>query len=210
MAIERQDVWRTTLDERFPRLLNVLAVCIGLGLAFQVGHFLEHAVQFLVWLGGKSQWVIDNICGRDTPFMSTPVFTMVADSGAYLFPNAPRDRQLMMGMEILHLIGNSIFLATIAGVLWFVPTKWARYALYIEGFHLLEHLALTLTAYYLGKPIGLSTAFGYAGSLWGKELAVGYRVTWHFVMNLLPLPFVMVALMQHWSAGEGTVQRART
>jgi len=27
-----------------------------------------------------------------------------------------------------------------------------------------------------------------------------WRVSWHFVMNLLPLPFVMTALMQHWSA----------
>jgi hypothetical protein len=29
-----------------------------------------------------------------------------------------------------------------------------------------------------------------------REFAVGYRVTWHFAMNLLPMPFAMIGLMQ--------------
>jgi hypothetical protein len=38
---------------------------------------------------------------------------------------------------------------------------------------------------------------------------VGWRVTFHFVMNLLPMPFVMIALMQQWSAAHafGTTSR---
>jgi len=178
---------------------NLLAIAVGLGLAFQVGHFAEHAVQFGVWLFGKSQWVVSTFCGRDAPYMSRPVTEMVSLMGSYLFPNDNPARQMMMGMEVLHLIGNSIFLLTIAGVLCFIPTKLVRYAFYIEGFHLCEHLALTVTAYYVGKPIGISTLFGQSTTLWGKEAAVGYRVTWHFLMNLLPMPLVMIAMMQHWS-----------
>jgi hypothetical protein len=58
---------------------------------------------------------------------------------------------------------------------------------------------LTFTAIYVGKPIGVSTLFGYAPEF-GREFAVGYRVTWHFVLNLLPMPFCMVALMERWRA----------
>jgi hypothetical protein len=189
---------QATSDLRLLEPANVLAVLVGLGMAFQVGHFVEHGTQFAVWLFGKSQWVISVFCGRDTPFMSGPVTEFVRLTGASLFPDASVARQMMMGVEILHLIGNTIFLLSIAGTYYFIPTKWVRWAFTIEGLHLCEHVALTLTAYYFGKPIGVSTAFGHAFSWWGTELAVGYRVSWHFVMNLLPLPFVMVAMMQHW------------
>jgi hypothetical protein len=186
------------------QLDNLLKILVGMGLAFQLGHFAEHAVQFAVWSAGKSQWVVATFCGRDTPYMSRPVTAMVELVGAYLFPKADLARQMMVGTEILHLIGNCMFLATIAGVFYFIPTKLVRYALYIEGAHLCEHISLTLSAYYVGKPIGLSTLFGQASALWGQELAVGWRVSWHFVMNLLPLPFVMIAMMRHFAPREGS------
>jgi hypothetical protein len=182
---------------------NLLAIFVALGLAFQVGHFIEHAVQFGVWLSGKYQWIASSFCGRGTPYMSPLVTEMVRFMGAFLFPEATVARQMMMGMEILHLIGNSIFLATIAGVYYFIPSTCVRYAFFIEGAHLCEHLALTLSAYYLGKPIGLSTLFGQAPLWLESEAAVGWRVSWHFAMNLLPMPFVMIAMMRHWSASDG-------
>src|SRR5688572_24900825 len=95
---------------------NILAVMVVFGLIFQIGHFIEHVVQFIVWFSGKYQWVVSNFCGRDTPFMSAPATEMVRLMGEYLFPEADVARQMMMGIEILHLIGNSIFLATIVGV----------------------------------------------------------------------------------------------
>jgi hypothetical protein len=72
-----------------------------------------------------------------------------------------------------------------------------RWAFCIEGLHLCEHVLLTVTAIFVGKPIGVSTLFGYAPDL-GREFAVGYRVSWHFALNLLPMPFCMIALLDKW------------
>jgi hypothetical protein len=191
MAIEH------TVDAPAPgRMLDlatVLAAVAGLGLAFQVGHFAEHAIQFGVWILGD----LSNICGRDTPWMSPWVTEMVRQAGLILLPSADAPRQMMLGMEVLHLIGNSIFLTSLGCLYYCVRSRWIRWAILIEGFHLYEHLMLTLTAYFVGKPIGLSTLFGGAGIVGSREFAVGYRVTWHFAMNLLPMPFAMIGLMEH-------------
>ena len=192
------------------KLDDALMLAVGLGLAFQVGHFLEHGIQFAVWVLGSDQWLSSSICGRDSPFMSWPVTELVRFVGVYLFPDATVARQMMMGMEILHLIGNTIFLTTIAGVYYFIPSRWVRYAFYIEGAHLCEHLSLTLSAYFVGVPIGVSTLFGHAPAWLGKSGAVGYRVTFHFLINLLPMPFVMMAIMQHPSRHEELDLAAQT
>ena len=168
-----------------------IAILAGAGLAFQVGHFAEHAIQFGIWVLGD----LSNICGRDTPWMSPWVTEMVRLAGQFVFPRADAAQRMKLGMEVLHLVGNTIFLTSLVCLYHCLPSKWVRYAVYIEGFHLCEHLALTATAHYVGTPMGISTLFGYAGSLGGREFAVGYRVTWHFVMNLLPMPFAMYALM---------------
>lgn len=172
---------------------GVLSVLATLALAFQVGHFFEHAVQFAVWIVGD--W--SNICGRDTPWMSPWVHNLVDQTGLLLFPSVERARRLMLGMEVLHLIGNGIFLTGLACLLYCVPSKWVRWALYIETFHLYEHIMLTATALFVGKPIGMSTLFGAASVIGEKEFAVGCRVAWHFLMNLLPMPFAMVGLTEY-------------
>ena len=174
-------------------LATVLAAVAGLGMAFQVGHFAEHAFQFGVWILGD----LSNICGRDTPWMSPWVTEMVRWVGVMLFPTSDAPRQMMMGMEVLHLIGNSIFLTSLGCLYYCVRSKWIRWAFCIEGFHLYEHVMLTLSAYFLGKPFGMSTLFGGAGIIGSREFAVGYRVSWHFAMNLLPMPFAMIGLMEH-------------
>jgi hypothetical protein len=174
-------------------LATVLAAVAGVGLAFQVGHFAEHAIQFAVWVLGD----FSNICGRDTPWMSPWVTEMVRQAGTIIFPAAEASRQMMMGMEVLHLVGNTIFLISLGCLYYCARSKWIRWGLYIETFHLYEHLMLTLTAYFVGKPIGLSTLFGGSGIIGSREFAVGYRVTWHFAMNLLPMPFAMIGLVEH-------------
>lgn len=181
-----------------------LGVVAGLGLAFQIGHFAEHAVQFGVWFGGAHDWVAATFCGRGTPYMSRPVTEAVTLAGTYLFPDAAPPRQMMLAMELLHLVGNAVFLATIGAVCALTRSKWSRYAFYIEAAHLCEHLSLTLTAFYVGVPIGVSTLFGRARALLGSDGAVGWRVSWHFFMNLLPMPLTMVALMMSWPDLTGT------
>ncbi|WP_454646329.1 DUF6008 family protein [Bradyrhizobium liaoningense] len=118
----------------------------------------------------------------------------IDDADGALEPGAG---QSVAQLAILHLIGNSIFLISLGCLYYCVRSKWIRWAAYIEGFHLYEHLMLTVTAYFLGKPVGLSTLFGGAGMIGSREFAVGYRVSWHFAMNLLPMPFAMIGLMEH-------------
>lgn len=179
--------------DTWPRLAFAVASVATLGLIFQVGHFFEHAAQFTIWVLGD----LSNICGRDTPWMSPWVTEIVRNAGVYLVPTAAAPRRMMVGMEVLHLIGNSIFLVAIGCMYHAVRSKWVRWAFIIEGLHLCEHIMLTVTAIYVGKPLGVSTLFGYAPEF-GREAAVGYRVTWHFVLNLLPMPLCMIALLDKW------------
>ncbi|MGO4404785.1 DUF6008 family protein [Bosea sp. RAF48] len=181
-------------DRQTLNLAVLLGTIAALGLLFQVGHFAEHAFQFAVWVLGD----LSNICGRDTPWMSPWVTELVSQTGLLLFPTADEARRMMLGMELLHLVGNSIFLVGIASLYYCVRSKWIRWAFYIEAFHLYEHIMLTATAFFIGKPIGLSTLFGGVNALGNREFAVGCRVTWHFAMNLLPMPFAMIGLMKHW------------
>ena len=172
-----------------------LAIVSVLGLLFQVGHFFEHAFQFFVWcLGDLSQ-----ICGRDTPWLSGWANELIRQIGSIVAPSADLPRRSMLGLEVLHLIGNGIFLVTLASLYYVTRSKWVRWGFYIEAFHLYEHVMLTATAFFIGKPIGLSTLFG-GSALGGREFAVGTRVSWHFVMNLLPMPFAMMGIMEYWDS----------
>ena len=171
----------------------VLWSITALGLLFQVGHFFEHAFQWVVWLLGDAS----QICGRDTAWVSGWVRDLIDEIGFMVAPTAGDLRQWMLGLEVLHLIGNGVFLATLGLLYYLTRNQWVRWALYIETFHLYEHIMLTSTAFFVGKPIGLSTLFG-AASLGSTEFAVGVRITWHFLMNLLPMPFAMMGLMEYW------------
>ncbi len=171
-----------------------LTVIATLALAFQVGHFFEHFAQFAIWVLGD----LSEICGRNTPWMSAWATDMVDSLGAFFAPSAPRARQSMLGLETLHTVGNSIFLVGIGSCYLLTKNKYVRYAFIIEGLHLCEHIMLTGSAFYVGRPIGLSTLFGEAINLLpSKEWVVGYRVSWHFVMNLFPMPLVMLGIMDY-------------
>jgi hypothetical protein len=179
---------------RWPNLVMLLAPVAALGLLFQIGHSAEHAFQFAVWVLGD----LSNICGRDTPWMSQWANELVRQIGLIFFPTSEASLRMTLSMEVLHLIGNSIFLTGLLCLYYCIRSKWVRWALYIETFHLYEHISLTATACFIGKPIGMSTLFGGAGLIGGPEFAVGCRVTWHFLMNLLPMPFAMIGLMEYW------------
>ncbi|ASP73862.1 hypothetical protein CDO28_20150 (plasmid) [Sinorhizobium meliloti] len=174
-------------------LVSAAGMAAVLALLFQVGHFAEHALQFAIWLAGD----LSNICGRDTPWMSPWAILMVKKLGLLVAPVAPPERQMMLGMEVLHLVGNSIFLAGLICLHICIPSKRVRWAVFIESFHLYEHVMLTATAFFLGKPIGMSTLFGATSLIESREFAVGFRVSWHFAMNLLPMPLAMMGVMEY-------------
>jgi hypothetical protein len=199
----------TAIERDFPRNTGVmqpthlLAIIATLGVLFQIGHFAEHAVQFGMWGAGY----------RSVPWMSPVATELTRILGGFFLPMpeicADRDafmaRQMMMGMEILHLIGNGIFLVTIASLYYFIPVKWVRWAFYVQAFHLYEHIMLTLTVLFVGTPIGLSTLFGGNTFVWSKEGVVGYRVFWHFAMNLAPSSLIMFAFRQKWQRNTNSV-----
>jgi hypothetical protein len=169
--------------------ISFVGIAVLLGIAFQIGHFFEHLFQFGMWLFSE----------RSVAWMSPPVMAMVHWIGASMYPAAEMKRQMGVGMEVLHLIGNGIFLATIAGLYYgnFMRNRLVKWALVIEGLHLLEHVMLTLSIIYVGKPLGVSTLFGNNIAWFGQEWGVGYRVAWHFLMNLVPTILVMKAVMQY-------------
>ena len=129
-----QDHMALSVDGADSRVLLWLGSVAALGLLFQIGHFAEHAIQFTVWLLGD----LSNICGRDTPWMSLWATELVRNIGLWLFPTAGAGRRMMLGMETLHLIGNSIFLTSLACLYYCVRSKWVKWALLVETFHLYE------------------------------------------------------------------------
>jgi len=173
------------------RTYKVFIIMIGLGVAFQIGHFIEHLVQFLMWV----------FSDRTKPWMSpiaewlTMCLSKVTDTGICSTTSKP----MAVGMELLHLTGNTIFLATIFMLLLrdlingFVLNHYTYWAFIIEGLHLCEHLALTISVILTGHALGVSTLFGHISSF-PIDTAVGYRVTFHFVMNLIPSILLMLAL----------------
>ncbi len=168
------------------RTYGVVAILTALGIAFQIGHFVEHAVQFGMWL----------FSDRSAAWMSVWAMWLVHSIGEALRPNAGHIAQMAAGMEVLHLIGNAIFLLTLAGAYRLMPSRNIRLAIYVEGFHLLEHLMLTGSVLILGKALGISTLLGYSSLVFTQEGMVGYRVFWHFAMNLVPSLLLMKSIMR--------------
>src|SRR4051794_5412268 len=113
------DVSQTSEVWNFKIALGVVA---ALGLIFQIGHFAEHAFQFGVWVLGD--W--SNICGRDTPWMSPWAMDLVQQIGLFVAPSGDAARRAMLGMEVLHLIGNGIFLTALVCLYVCLPSKWVR------------------------------------------------------------------------------------
>jgi hypothetical protein len=167
-----------TIDIKRLKPLGWAALAVAmLGTAFQVGHFTEHAIQAGQWL----------FVSRNHAWMSELACWLSVHMGA----------TMASGMEVLHLTGNLIFLVTIA--LWIVldtsGNPWLRRAFAVEAFHLSEHVSLTATVLLYGKAAGWSTLFGFAGAAFGYDGAVGFRVLWHFGMNLVPSLFMLWAML---------------
>ncbi|KUN77918.1 hypothetical protein AQJ66_32400 [Streptomyces bungoensis] len=171
-----------------PWMYKTAVAVIGLGVIGQVGHFQEHVAQVGYWVAHPY-----------SPAWMTPWGTGLARGMGQVDPTKPT-----LGMEILHLVGNFIFLAGLVGIAQITQRaarnlksrKWARMGVWMQTIHGLEHVVLTLSvALGATRAIGLSTWFGLIEP--GPAL-VTYRVWWHFVANLIGTAILAIAVYHLW------------
>ncbi|WP_255306577.1 DUF6008 family protein [Streptomyces sp. Wb2n-11] len=171
-----------------PWLFKTSVAVIGLGVVGQIGHFQEHVVQAGYWVANPY-----------SPAWMTPWANSIVRGMGQIDPTKPA-----LGMEILHLTGNFIFLAGLVGIVQITrratgalkSRKWAKMGVWMQGIHGIEHIVLTLSvALGASRAIGLSTWFGAIDP--GPAL-VTYRVWWHFVANLIGTAILAAALFYLW------------
>jgi Family of unknown function (DUF6008) len=170
-----------------PWLFHVSAGVIGLGVVGQLGHLQEHLAQ-------TGYWVLN----PQSPAWMTPWGTGLAEGFGQIDLSKPT-----LGMEILHFVGNLIFLAGIVGIMLITrrarlarARKWATMGTWMQGIHGVEHAALTLSVGLGASPaIGLSTWFGLLDpgpGLWT------YRIWWHMLANLIGSVIFAIAVYHLW------------
>jgi hypothetical protein len=159
-----------------------------IGVVGQIGHLQEHIAQVGYWVQHPN---------------SKPWMTPWGDGLAMGFGRVSTAHPAL-GMEILHFVGNMIFLAGLVGVMVLTcrapqvkARKWGRMGVWMQGLHGLEHLSLMLSVWW-GAPraIGVSTWFGAMApgpGLWT------YRIWWHFVANVLGSVIFAGALWHVWA-----------
>jgi hypothetical protein len=176
-------VWFRRPEQRM-QVLTVVAVS---GLLFQVVHVLEHAAQTAAWTARPNQppWL--------TPWAATGR-DCLAHGG-----------DLALGNELLHLVGNLVFLAGLAAPAGLVARFGAHRprpltaALGIQGLHLAEHAALTASTAISGTAVGVTTALGRLSpgpGLWTL------RVIAHFTINAAATVAVVRTLYDMWRDGD--------
>lgn len=160
---------------------------IGIGLVGQVGHVQEHVAQSAYWIANPE---------------SKPWMTPWGDSLARGYGQIDHSKP-SLGMEILHLVGNFIFLAGLAGVVLITARvhksqarRWGKMGVWMQGIHGVEHVVLTLSIVFgASRAWGLSTWFGAlpAGpGLWT------YRIWWHGLANLVGSIVFAIAVYHLW------------
>lgn len=160
-----------------------LLIVTIIALSAQVVHFGEHVAQVTVWIFGAQQ----------KAYMTPLGMWCMNHLGTALFPQLTHTRQLQLGFEFLHLIGNGVFVLGLTTLLYFLRTPTVWWSFGIELFHFYEHVSLSYSALYIGKAIGVSTFFGAPVAPW---TLLAYRVWWHFIFNLVPTILVVMALLE--------------
>ncbi|HEY1571955.1 MAG TPA: DUF6008 family protein [Pseudonocardiaceae bacterium] len=160
---------------------------IVLGVIGQIGHLQEHVAQVGYWVGHPeaAAWM-------------TPWGSALAMGFEPVDPARPT-----LGMEILHFVGNCIFLAGLVALMVITSRaratkarRWAKMGVWMQGIHGLEHLSLMLSVWLGAKQaIGLSTWFGLLDPGPG---AITYRVWWHFIANVIGSVIFAIALYHLW------------
>jgi Family of unknown function (DUF6008) len=171
-----------------PWVYGVTGVVIVVGIIGQIGHLQEHVAQAGYWVAHPE---------APTAWM-TPWGTALAMGFQMVDPSVPT-----LGMEILHFVGNLIFLAGLVALMVITSRaratkarRWAKMGVWMQGIHGLEHLSLMLSVWLGAKhAIGLSTWFGLLDAGPG---ATTYRVWWHFLANVIGSTIFAIALYNLW------------
>lgn len=167
------------LRRREARLLVLVAVG---ALAFQVVHTLEHLLQAGYWLAHPTE-----------PAWLTPWAAVGRDLLA-----ATADGRAATGAELLHLVGNVVFLA---GLLILGTTQSDGLgvrrrplviAAVVQSFHVAEHVGLTATTLLGGAAVGVTNLFGALPG--DRALGVAVRIWVHFGINLVATAFALHAV----------------
>lgn len=170
-------------NNRYLKFLSFTILVVTLAFIFQIAHFFEHIAQFFVWLFGP----------KDVVYM-TPWAVDLVDWIAGMFSGKPEFLARKIGLEILHLVGNLIFLVGIIFYFRFNKNRGVKIAFWFQLFHVFEHFILTISTLTLGYPIGFSTLFGANISV---KFSVSYRIIWHFVFNLIPSFYIGKELIKN-------------
>ncbi len=164
---------------RLDRRSATLGVVAFGGLLFQAMHGTEHGIQLAHWFADPSAapWLGRlAVVGRDT------LAGAVGGSTS-------------LGNELLHLVGNAVYLVGVLAALRLAADGPAesplRRARFVQALHLAEHVLLTTTVIVTGRAIGVTTAFGLLEP--GGTLGIGVRVWAHFLLNLIPSVLVVQA-----------------
>jgi|688.fasta_scaffold04411_6 hypothetical protein len=169
------------------KIRKLAIIFVGGSLLFQSFHTLEHLVQLSRWFTSP----------YSPPYMS-PIAKTASSQLESTFANLTNITGVSsLGMELLHLVGNGIFL-TGGVVLYFSPVfakvrKYSLYALLFEGVHMIEHSILTISALSGNGAWGASTQFNL---LAGSQLST-HRIWWHGAMNLIALLTFALALTKY-------------
>lgn len=182
------------------RMFLLSAVATG-GVAFQVFHVLEHGLQLGYWFfhTGDKPWL-------------TPWAESGRDGLGYWCQILPGEgSDVARGAEMLHVVGNGIFMVAVVAMVALArgvstSTTPLRGLVWFQGFHLVEHITLTMTLLVNGTPWGASTLFG----TWsGTELS-SHRVWWHFTVNAIATILGVLVLRTLWRAGALVLRPERT
>lgn len=167
-------------------LLGVACAAI----AFQVAHFIEHVAQLGYWIFHPTE----------RPWL-TPWADVASDGLTYWCAIIPgQGPGPARGVEALHLAGNSIFLTGVLAMAMLArrggmpqgTRRPIRRAVAVQSFHVAEHVVLTASLFWIGEPLGVSTAFGLVDP--SSAVASSYRVLFHFVINLVATYFALGGL----------------
>lgn len=168
-------------------------------LSFQMFHLLEHSFQVYFWAKEPNDTWLSTVA-LQTAHGLNQYCSLIMPTGT--------DRQFKVGLEVLHLLGNTIFLCGIIalGMVMrrgsaseeFGHTSYGtsiRKAQFWETIHVVEHVVLTFTIVLTGRARGLSSLGGFVDG----APVLAWRVWFHFILHCISTVYLVRSMWQYWN-----------